>query len=72
MIIQEYNETLKLYHTYSDAGVYIHGGSPEGDYTEAYDPVQRTYTETETPIDDMTETEEKAAAYDIITGGTDK
>lgn len=57
MIIHEaYSETLTR--TYSDAGVYIHGGEPEGDYTEAIDPTelitggQRTYTETDIPIED--------------------
>lgn len=41
-----------LIRTYSDAGFYIHGGFPEGDYEEAIDPVsaQRTYTETDIPI----------------------
>lgn len=39
--------------TYSDRGMMIHGGSPEGDYSEACDPAElnRTYTETDTPID---------------------
>ncbi len=39
--------------TYSDAGFMIHGGSPEGDYSEATDPVElnRTYTETDIPIE---------------------
>lgn len=39
--------------TYSDAGMMIHGGSPEGDYSEACDPadLNRTYTETDIPID---------------------
>lgn len=39
--------------TYSDAGMMIHGGSPEGDYSEALDPAElgRTYTETDIPID---------------------
>lgn len=42
-----------LAHTYSDKGVYIHGGEPEADYTEAFDPVtsHRTYTETDRLID---------------------
>ena len=51
MIIQEQiNETLIK--TYSDRGVMIHGGFPEGDYVEAIDPISlgRTYTETDTPI----------------------
>lgn len=46
-----------LYRTYSDAGYYIHGGFPEGDYTEAVDPEKREYTETEEKI----EQEEKQA-----------
>ena len=51
MIIQEQiNETLIK--TYSDRGVMIHGGFPEGDYVEAIDPISlgRTYTETDPPI----------------------
>ena len=57
--------------TYSDAGVMIHGGSPEGDYSEACDPAEfgRTYTETDIPIEPTDETEEKAEAYDILVGG---
>lgn len=35
-----------FYKTYSDAGYLIHGGKPEGDYSEAIDPEPRTYTET--------------------------
>lgn len=39
--------------TYSDRGVMIHGGVPEGDYSEACDPadINRSYTETDIPID---------------------
>ena len=58
MIIQERLEN-GLIHTYSNSGVYIHGGSPEGDYTEAVDPVERTYVETDIPI----ETEENDDSY---------
>ena len=56
--------------TYSDKGVMIHGGSPEGDYSEACDPASfgRTYTETDIPIDDDTTVEDKAEAYDILMG----
>lgn len=38
--------------TWSDMGVYIHGGVPEEDYEEAHDPAEfnRTYTETDIPI----------------------
>lgn len=59
--------------TYSDAGFLIHGGSPEGDYSEAIDPAElnRTYTETDIPdeSDNNTEIQNKAEAYDILTGG---
>lgn len=41
-----------LVKTYSDAGFYIHGGSPENDYAEAIDPksANRKYTETSKKI----------------------
>ncbi len=40
-------------HTYSDRGMMIHGGSPEADYTEAYDPAEfnREYIETNIPVE---------------------
>lgn len=62
-------ETLEnnLIRTYSDAGVLIHGGMPEGDYVDAIDPVSagRTYVETDIPIEsDITDAE----ALAIITG----
>lgn len=43
--------------TYSDAGFYIHGGVPEGDYVEATDPISmnRTYIETDIPIESEVE-----------------
>lgn len=46
--------------TYSDAGYYIHGGSPEADYAEAIDlaSLGRTYTETTTLIESDPEPEE--------------
>ena len=53
--------------TYSDAGMMIHGGSPEGDYSEACDPAEfnRQYTETDIPIEDETTAEE---IVNILTG----
>lgn len=41
-----------LVKAYSDAGFYIHGGSPESDYVEAIDPknLGRKYTETSKKI----------------------
>ena len=57
-----------LIKTYSDLGMKIHGGMPEDDYDEAYDPIElgRTYTETNIPIDsDEAEAEE---IVNILTG----
>jgi hypothetical protein len=52
--------------TYSDAGMLIHGGMPEGDYEDAIDPAElgRTYTETNIPVD-STDAEEIVS---ILTG----
>ena len=54
--------------TYSDAGMMIHGGVPEADYSEATDPAEfgRTYTETDIPIEDDATAEELLS---ILTGG---
>lgn len=43
---------------YSDAGYYIHGGNPEGDYTVAVDPESagRIYKETDIKIETNDET----------------
>lgn len=60
-----------LVRTYSDAGFYIHGGSPEADYTEAIDPTDagRTYTETDIKIPEEEPTDEDyAAAGRILLG----
>lgn len=56
--------------TYSDMGMMIHGGSPEGDYSEAIEPTEygRTYTETNTPIDDDADADEIVS---ILTGETE-
>ena len=56
--------------TYSDRGVLIHGGFPEGDYAEAIDPISmnRTYTETEIPIDEL----DAQDALDQIFGGEEE
>lgn len=52
--------------TYSDRGMKIHGGFPEADYDEAFDPIDsgRTYTETDIPIEGDT----AEAIVDILTG----
>ena len=51
MIVQEYigNDLVK---TYSDQGMMIQGGFPEGLYAEATDPISagRVYVETDIPI----------------------
>lgn len=74
MIIQEIIEG-DLVRTYSDRGMLIHGGMPEGDYTEAIDPISmnRVYTETDIPIPQEGEDEdsieaEYAAAGRILMG----
>lgn len=72
MIIQE-NVTISgksFVKTYSDRGMMIHGGSPEGDYSEAYDPAElgRTYTETDIPIEGDTTAEE---IVNILLGGAE-
>lgn len=56
-----------LVHTWSDIGMKIHGGFPEYDYDEAYDPIDsgRTYVETDIPIDDDVSAEE---IVNILTG----
>lgn len=62
-----------LVRTWSDAGMEIHGGMPEGDYDEAWDPADlgRTYTETTTPIEAEEPTEEDYAAAGRILLGED-
>ena len=61
MIITEIKDNF--IHTYSDKGVKIHGGMPESDYNEAYDPIEmgRTYTETDIPIE-----QDEATAEEIV------
>lgn len=56
-----------IIHTWSDLGMKIHGGFPEADYNEAYDPIDsnRTYTETDIPIESDTTAEE---IVNILTG----
>lgn len=58
-IVTEQLDTA-LTKTYSDNGVKIHGGSPEGDYDSAIDPTAagRSYTETMIPVTDSEATAE--------------
>lgn len=74
MVITEYYKTREdgvvLVRSYSDKGVYIHGGYPEGDYAEVIDPAgaNRTYVETDIPIEETEATAEEA--LDILLGRT--
>lgn len=54
--------------TYSDSGYMVERDGVR--YSEAIDPahLNRQYTETDEPVDGMTETEQKALAYDILMG----
>lgn len=78
MIISE-NLTIlgrELVKRYSDSGYYIRQDQTGIDYSEAIDVAESefTYTETDIPIEDpdeATETEQKAAAFDYITGRSD-
>lgn len=57
--------------TWSDAGMYIHGGFREGDYPEAVDPADagRVYVETNIPIPGPGDEEiSDSEALAIITG----
>ena len=74
MIVIEYYKTradgVVLNRTYSDSGYMVERDGVR--YSEAIDPAElnRTYTETDELVEgeDMTETEMKAAAYDILVG----
>lgn len=57
--------------TYSDSRCYVVRDGVE--YADAIDPAHlgRTYTEGNPIETDMTETEEKAAAYDVLMGVTE-
>ena len=54
--------------TYSDSGYMVEREGVR--YSEAIDPAElnRQYTETDEPVEGLSETEEKAMAYDILTG----
>lgn len=60
MIVQE-DIGNGLVKTYSDKGVYIKGGVPEGLYAEAIDPKElgRVYVETDEPIPQPEDEEEQ-------------
>ena len=52
--------------TWSNKNVYIHGGDPEGDYTEAIDVVDREYVETDIPIEKPDEGEWETIARILL------
>ena len=54
--------------TFSDSGYMVERDGVR--YSEAIDPEElgRIYTETDEPVEGMTETEQKALAYDILMG----
>ena len=73
MIVKENIEIggMAFVKTYSDGGFCIERDGEK--YSEAIDPagIPREYTETDEPIDsreEPTEVEQKAAAYDYLTG----
>lgn len=83
MIIKTFYEKradgVKLYRTFSDKNVYIKQNQTGAEYSEAIDikNAPYTYTETDRPIDIPAEgepttidevTEQKAEAYDYLTG----
>lgn len=59
--------------TYSDSGFMVERDGVR--YSEAIDPAEynRQYTETDEPVDvvELSETEEKARAYDILMGDSE-
>lgn len=74
MIITETYELngRQFIRTYSDAGRYVVGGVPEGQYTEANDPADanRTYTEGDRMTDDEIAARNEEI-LDILLGGAE-
>lgn len=64
------NDGVNLYKTYSNEGYKIHKLNTEEIYDEAIDVENAPfeYEETTEKIEELTEIEEKAKAYDILTG----
>lgn len=70
-MIKTENITIKgrtFVRTYSDNGFLVERDGVR--YSEAFDPAElnRTYKETDEPVEGMSETEQKAQAYDILMG----
>lgn len=76
-IVREFYKTRKdgvnLYRTYSDKGYMIHKLNTEEIYNEAIDvenaPFEYEETTEKIETEDLSEIEQKAQAYDILTGG---
>lgn len=76
-IVREFYKTRKdgvnLYRTYSDKGYIIHKLKTEEMYEEAIDvenaPFEYEETTEKIETEDLSEIEQKAQAYDILTGG---
>lgn len=77
MIVTEFfkvrEDGVKLYRTYSDKGVKIRQVETHIEYDEAIDVenTEYTYEETAVPIEEILDANQKARAYDIITGGAE-
>lgn len=72
----ERKDGVKLYRTYSDKNMMIQKDGTDEIYSEAIDVENSgyTYTETDIPIEresEDTDTEQKAAAFDYLTGRAD-
>lgn len=64
------NDGVNLYRTYSNEGYMIHKLNTEEIYDEAID-VENTpfeYEETDEPVEQFSNLEQKAMAYDILVG----
>ena len=78
-IVKEFYKTRKdgvnLYKTYSDEGYIIHKLNTEEIYEEAIDvenaPFKYEETTEKIETEDLSEIEQKAKAYDILTGGVE-
>ena len=78
-IVREFYKTRKdgvnLYKTYSDEGYMIHKLNTEETYSEAIDvenaPFEYEETTEKIETEELSEIEQKAQAYDILTGGAE-
>ena len=61
-------DSVKLYHTYSDAGIIIQQNETDMEYTEAIDveDAAYTYTETETKIETPEMTDEEYLNMSVL------